>query len=318
MNLCDGYELKAATWDDLEPAATVLAADDLDDAGQVVLDTGFLRGQWERSGFDLTTDAWVAVDATATIVGYGQVTRDDVDVAASWGVVHPAHRGRGIGSALFGRIEVRASELMAGVHGARFRHAVNAGDEAAAVLLRSRGLRLVRHFWHMSIELPPGVGAGQAPAGIAITPLSSQDGLREVHAVLDEAFADHWGHEPEPFELWAQDLAHGPDYDPMLWRLAWQDERLVGALTAVVLGDRGWVTLLGVRADSRGRGIAAALLRDAFAGFAARGTRTILLAVDAANPTGATALYERLGMDVVKRFDVWERPLDRSARSRLS
>jgi mycothiol synthase len=85
-----------------------------------------------------------------------------------------------------------------------------------------------------------------------------------------------------------------------------------------VLGDRGWVTLLGVRADSRGRGIAAALLRDAFAGFAARGTRTILLAVDAANPTGATALYERLGMDVVKRFDVWERPLDRSARSRLS
>ena len=107
MDLLDGYELLAPTWDDLEPAAEVLAADDLDDAGQVVLDTGYLRGQWERFGFELTTDAWVAVDAAGTVVGHGQVTRDEDDLAASWGVVHPAHRGRGIGSALLGRLEAR-------------------------------------------------------------------------------------------------------------------------------------------------------------------------------------------------------------------
>jgi len=28
--------------------------------------------------------------------------------------------------------------------------------------------------------------------------------------------------------------------------------------------------------------------------------------VDAENPTGATALYERVGMGVVTRFDLWE------------
>ena len=313
-----GYRVLPPTWDDLEPAAEVLAADDLDDAGQVVLDTGFLRGQWERFGFDLTTDAWVVVAATGTVVGYGQAMRDEDDVVDSWGVVHPAHRGRGIGSALLGRIEARAIELTAGVHDARFRHSVNAGDEAAATMLRGRGLHLVRHFWHMSIELSPDVVAGPAPSGIAIAPLKPQDDLREVHAVLDKAFADHWGHEPEPFEHWARDRTQGPDYDPALWRLAWEDERLVGALTAVVLNDRGWVSLLGVRADCRGRGIAEALLRHAFAGFAARGTRTVLLAVDAANPTGATRLYESLGMKVVKRFDLWERDLDRSALSRMS
>jgi mycothiol synthase len=305
----DEHGLRAPTWDDLPAAAEVLAADDLDDAGQVVLDTGFLRGQWERPGFVLATDAWVAVDGAGTVVGYGQVTRDEEDVAASWGVVHPAHRGCGVGAALLDRIEARALELVAGEPGARFRHAVNAGDEAAAALLTARGLRLVRHFWHMCIDLPAEVDAGRPPRGIDILEPRVPDDLRAVHAVLDRAFADHWDHHHEPFDRWAEDRAQGADYDPALWRLAWEDDLLVGALTAVVLEENGWVSLLGVRADRRGRGIAAALLRHAFAAFAARGVRSALLAVDAENPTGATALYESVGMSVVKRFDLWERPV---------
>ena len=304
----DGYELRAPAWDDLEPAAAVLAADDLDDCGRVVLDAGFLRGQWERPGFELAADAWVACGAGGVVVGYGQVTRDQPDVAASWGVVHPESRGRGVGSALFARIEERTVRVLAGVPGGRFRHAINAGDEAAAVLLRGRGLHLVRHFWHMGIELPATVDPGPAPPGVVITPLRPADDLRTVHAVLDEAFADHWDHHSEPFESWAEDLT-GAGHDPGLWRLAWQDGRLVGALAAEVRGRQGWVTLLGVRAPVRGRGIAAALLRHAFAGFAQRETHSIVLAVDAANPTGATDLYERIGMRVVKCFDVWERRL---------
>ena len=134
--------------------------------------------------------------------------------------------------------------------------------------------------------------------------------------MIDEAFEDHWDHHPEPFERWAEDWAQGAGYDPSLWRLAWADERLVGALTAAAHGDQGWVTLLGVRAEARGRGIAAALLRRAFEGFATRGVRSVVLAVDAANPTGATALYERVGMHVVKRFDLWERPVARADRRR--
>ena len=319
MDHLDAYELRAPTWDDLEPAAEVLAADQLDDGGQVALDTGYLRGEWERFGFELTTDAWVAVDAMGMVVGYGQVTRDEDDLAASWGVVHPEYRGRGIGSALFDRIEARATELLAGVHDARLRHVVNAGDEAAAALLRSRGLHLARRHWTMSIELSPEVVAGPPPSGIAITSLRPHDDLREVHAVIEEAFEmDHWAYQPEPFEHWVQHRTQSPDYDPSLWRLAWEDCRLVGALAASVLGDQGWVTLLGVRREARGRGIGAALLRGAFEAVATRRIHSVVLTVDAANPTGATALYERVGMRVVGCFDLWERALDPSAVSQLS
>ena len=41
--------------------------------------------------------------------------------------------------------------------------------------------------------------------------------------------------------------------------------------------------------------------------FAARGLRRVLLNVDAENVTGATAVYERAGMRVVNRWDLWER-----------
>ena len=303
------YLFRAPRPGDFAGVAAVLAADDLDDAGEVILDEGFLRKQWERPGFAPSTDAWVAVDAAATVVAYGQVTRDDPDVVDSWGIVHPAHRGAGLGASLVDLAEARAPALAPGRAPVRLRNAINAGDRAAAVLLQSRGFQLVRHFWHMRIDVPDSYGQGLPPSGISITTLRSREELPVVHAVLDEAFADHWGHQPEVFEDWAVFRTSGSSYDPTLWRLAWDGERLVGALIAVVLESRGWVDVLGVQRSSRGRGIAAALLRQAFAAFAERDVHAVYLAVDAENATGATALYESEGMRVVKRWDLWEKPL---------
>jgi GNAT superfamily N-acetyltransferase len=198
MGLPAGYHLRAPTRDDLEHAAAVLGADDLDDAGEVVLDAGFLADQWDRVGFDLAADAWVVVDEAGAIVGYGQVLREEPDAVDTWGVVHPAHRGRGIGSALLSRTEERAGRLWPGLPSFRFRHAINAGDGAAVALLEARGLRLVRHFWHMSIELGESVDPGSPPEGIAITAMQTRDELADFHAVLDEAFADHGTIVPSP------------------------------------------------------------------------------------------------------------------------
>ncbi len=292
--------------------ADVLAADDLDDAGQIVLDADFLRDEWRRVGFDLATDAWVVGDSGGTIVAYGQAMREEPAVVESWGVVHPEHRRRGIESSLLNLIEERASRLLAGLPSGRFRHAINAGDHPAAAMLRARGLRPVRHFWHMQIDLVGPYQPGPAPEGVEITAIEPPDDLPAVHAVLDEAFADHWGHHPEPFERWAEEQTTSPSYDPTLWLLATEGGQPVGALTASILGDRGWVNEVGVLAPGRGRGIGAALLRRSFATFADRGVRRVILNVDAENPTGATALYERVGMRVVKRWDMWERSAEGS------
>jgi mycothiol synthase len=306
MELPTGYRFRAPTPDDLEAVAAVLIADN-PDGEQVVLDADFLREEWSRANFDLATDAWVVVDGAGTIVGYGQGAREEPSVVESWGVVHPEHRGRGIGAPLLDRIEERAAKLLAGLPSSRFRHAINAGDHAAAAMLQARGLRPVRHFWYMQIDLTGPVEPEPAPEGIGITGVEPPDDLPAVHAVLDEAFADHWGHHPEPFDRWAEEQTGSPSYDPTLWLLATEGGQPVGALTGNVWGDRGWVDLLGVLAPWRGRGIGEALLRHSLATFAGRGLRRVILNVDAENPTGATALYERVGMRVIKRWDLWER-----------
>jgi mycothiol synthase len=303
-----GYGLRSPRPADLDAVADVFITDDLREAGRVVLDADFIRDEWSRAGFDMATDAWVISDALGKIVGYGQVTEEAPTVVDSWGVVHPEHRGRGIGSALLDQIEHRGSELQARLPSARFRHSINAGDDAAAAMLRLRGLRPVRHFWHMEIALTRPLDPGPVLEGIGISGIEPERDLPTIHAVLEEAFADHWGHRPEPFDRWVDEVTGRPSYDPTLWLLATEAMEPVGALAATVLGERGWVGSLGVPAHHRGRGIAAALLRHSFATFSRRGVDVVLLTVDAENSTGATALYERVGMRVIRQWDLWERP----------
>jgi len=256
------------------------------------------------AGLDLPSDTWLLVEEGG-LVGLGWVEKHG-DVGVAVGVVHREHRGRGLGSQLVDRSEQRLQAL-----GAERIHSVTlAPDSAAAPLLTGRGYREVRRFWEMTIELgadpPP---EPSVPEGFRIEPFSNEL-ARAFHAALDEAFADHFEHQPTPFEEWWQRQAAMPDHDPSLWFLVRTGEEVVAAArNDPERSGGGWIGALGVRRAWRGRGLAKALLLRSFGEFHRRGRRRVGLGVDSENTTGATKLYESVGMVVDSEQVVWEKEL---------
>jgi ribosomal protein S18 acetylase RimI-like enzyme len=157
----------------------------------------------------------------------------------------------------------------------------------------------------MEAQLDGGSLEPTPPPGIVVRTLDPDRDLPAAHRVLQDAFRDHWDHEPVSFERFLeQEVDEG--FDPSLWFLALDGDDVVGVLSGIAHTDRAWVGELGVLRSHRGRGIATALLRSSFAAFARRGFRRVRLNVDADSPTGAVALYERVGMRAASSYDLWE------------
>ena len=306
--LPDGFDIRPPAFEEVEDVTEMLVATDLADTGTSESDADLIRDQWSSPGFQPSEDAWVVTDPNRAIVAYGSVTPDGEGKIKSWGVVHHDHRGRGLGAALLDRMEARASQRLRGIPAGKMHTAVGDADASAVELVRSRGFAHVRTFRHLQIDLAgPPLDPGEPPDGIAIGGIAPERDLRRVHAIFVEAFSREWGYRVIPFEEWLGSEVEVPSFDASLWLLATAGDASVGALTGVVWGDRGWVGELGVLAPWRGRGIASALLRRAFATFASRGLPRVMLNVDSQNSTGAVRLYERAGMRTARAWDVYEK-----------
>jgi mycothiol synthase len=256
---------------------------------------------------NLATDAWVAASPDRAIVGYEEIEFADAPAPAQLdGYVHPARKGRGIGTTLLRLAEARARQAGA----ARLRATIESVNHAARQLFAAEGYAPVRHHWRMQIALDAPFGAPAWPSGVAVRTFVPEQDARATHALIEAAFADHWGHVPVAFEDWRRALHHA-DFDPTLWFLAVHDEQLVGTALCFDRAEHGgWIRNVGVRADWRRRGLGMALLRHAFRALRERGLLSAGLSVDSQSLTGATRLYERAGMHVVERYDTCEKTLD--------
>lgn len=295
---------RAMTTDDFPAIAAFLAEDETHLFGRPSrLGLADVTGWLAQVDHDRNT--WLFEEEEGQIVALGWVeAHDDVGLAVC--VVRRDRQGRGLGSRLLDLTEERLREI--GV--ARIHNITLAPETAAPPLLSARGYREVRRFWDMTVELgdePPPVPV--LPAGLRIEPFTD-DNARAFHAALEEAFAEHWEHRQEPFDAWWTRQVAKPDHDPSLWFAVCNGDEVAAATrNDPERAGGGWIGALGVRPRFRGRGLAKALLLHSFREFHRRGQRRVGLGVDSENATGATQLYESVGMSVDQEQIVWERGL---------
>ena len=151
------------------------------------------------------------------------------------------------------------------------------------------------------------------PDAVSVRTFRTSDDIVLVADTQHEAFRDHFGWIDRPSEArhaeWSHWLASEVWEDDLVWLVEASDQ-IVALLTALdsyrSSEDIGYIAVLGVLKEWRGRGIAQALLATAFAEFERRKKTAVILHVDAENLTGATLLYEHVGMRVTDQSPSYE------------
>jgi ribosomal protein S18 acetylase RimI-like enzyme len=317
MELPDGYQVRPPRPDEDGPAVVdVWNSDSIAWNGTATATIDWVTAPWRVAGADLEHDFAVVATDAGEVAGYFSLESEPPhrEVFALGGVA-ATHHGRGLGTAIAREIERRARRFAAmAPPGTEVTLSMGslADEPNVGTILRAQGYTQVRRFLGMEIEFdgppPPAV----PPAGVELRALEpGQEG--QVYACLAAAWADHWGDDFESEDRFRERHVHGQAFRPELWRLAWEDGSLVGALvgepSAAQRPAYGYVALLAVRREARGRGIGEALLRSAFQGFAGEGLRGAFLIVDSESTTGATRLYERVGMRAEPQYATWRKVL---------
>lgn len=290
--------VRPLTNDDLPALASFLAHDEERLTGRPSrIAPGDVR-EW-TSDTDLERESWVCEDDAGMAAVAWMHKVDDLGVGIV--AVSPRAQATGIGAELIAHTERCTREN----GGGRMHQFALGADTYARELFVSLGYADVRHFYEMAIELTE---RPEVP-DVEIESLQAAD-AEAFYDALDEAFQDHWEHHSTPFAEWYERHSASPNFDLSLWLLIRSD----GEVAAVARNEAnrnggGYVGALGVRRAFRGKGYAKALLYHTFAEFWDRGFPRVTLGVDAANPTGATHLYERVGMHVEAENVVYERSL---------
>ena len=252
---------------------------------------------------DLAQDSWL-YEEDGTLVAMSWFDFID-DLGFFAGIVAQGAKGRGLGSRIVVTGDARARERGA----VRVQTFGLEQDTAAASLFERHGFAFVRRFFAMAIELeaPPVVPA--LPDAFTLETFRLED-ARPYYEALDAAFQDHWEHHTVGFEQWWEAKQAVHDFDPTLWFLIRDGDEIA----AVIRNDPdrnggGYVGAIGVQRAWRGKGLGRALLLRTFAEFYSRGVPRVTLGVDAESPTGATKLYESVGMEVESAMVVFEKAL---------
>lgn len=304
-----GYVVRSPATRDAAAIADVVQALDVADFGEPDFSEQDLLDDWMRPRFELLRDSWVLNGPTGRVIGYAYVweAQPGREIEGD-AFVLPEYSGRGLGSQFLDLMETRAREICGGRQLSMGVFASSANEEKRNLLER-RGFTVSRSVLRMRIDLnrPTDDELG-VPPGVEIRSFEPAD-EDAVRAVWLDAFASHGRFSSRRMEEWFQSRFDHPAFDPSLWRVAAVDGKVVGAILVFDVGQTGYMSTVGVRAEARGRGIGPALLRAAFGALRDRGQMRAIVSLDADAEPGLLALYEAGGMRVHERHDLFSKPL---------
>ncbi len=300
LHIPDGLTSRPATPDDIGTITELIAACELDLDGVAEIDPGDVEMSFGRAGYDPARDCVLVLDG-AELVGWA-----DIHGGRAEADVRPSHRGRGLGTALLAWTEWRALETGQAVAD----QVVGDANLPASELFRRSGYEPTETAWLLQIRFDDGPPpAPSPPEGITIRPFERGTDEPNVYRVVEDAFNEWPGRTPQSFDEWLTDFPSHPSFAPALSPLAFDGDELVGAIVYLDYpdSDEGWVQQLATKATHRHRGIARALLHQAFATAYTSGKPACGLSTNSS--TGALSLYERVGMQVRRSYTRWSKTL---------
>ncbi|MFC5994496.1 mycothiol synthase [Pseudonocardia hispaniensis] len=230
------------------------------------------------------------------LVGYAQLDRSGGGGGVGELVVHPAHRGRGVGGALLGALIERAEgTLRVWAH----------GEHPASRRLAERyGFERSRVLWQLRRSLAEPLAPAEFPADVRIRAFRPGRDETEFLRVNNAAF--DWHPEQGDWDLeQVRRREAEPWFDPEGFLLAVDaDDRLLGfhwtkvhpgSGSAAAIGE---VYVLGVAPEARGRRLGSALTLAGLHHLRDQGLAEVLLYVEADNAPAVT-VYTDLG------FSLW-------------
>jgi ribosomal protein S18 acetylase RimI-like enzyme len=298
--------------DDVATCAALVAAAEVELLGEVASPEGEVREALSLPWTDRNATALVERDGTALATVWvsreGQARQTFFAVHSRPGPARAQVHEYAVAHALDA---ARSHALQDGAPGWTARSGSWIEDVLHFDTLRAEGLAPVRRFFQMHISADSPLIPAQAPAlpaGVEIVVSRDEATYRQLYDVDCAAFADHWNFTVHPFDEWCRELVDAPSRDPEgMWLLV-VDGQPAGLC---ILDDtrldanEGYVGVLGVLREFRGRGLAALMLQRAFVRDRDRGRSGTRLGVDAENTTGAVGLYEKVGMRAARTREGW-------------
>ncbi len=256
------------------------------------------------------------------VIAYSRVTwweeLDGKRIYLHFGFLLPAWRRQGIGLAMLRCNQHRLRQIAAdhpnGVP--RYFESFAADTEqSATALLLSQGYTAVRHSFIMVRPDLENIPRVPMPPGLEVRPVKPEH-YRAIYEASQEAFRDHWGYS-EDNEPTLEQMLENPNFDPSLWRVAWDGDQVAGMVLSFIdrrenieyERQRGWTENICVRRPWRRRGLARSLLVQSLQAVKERGMLEAALGVDTQNLSGALRLYESVGFQPVKRFTQYRKEM---------